>query len=138
MRIIGFIAYNLVGYYKKKLTTYTNKGKLVSYKGDIIYYMLILNSKVIKGNNIHINKRILKNYKPLIKRKESTNNNLKERSILYKSHINPSFKTLAKCYKITFIRETLIKVDNNKDELIKDFNYYYTKNHIKNNFNLSY
>jgi hypothetical protein len=127
-----------VDYYKKKLITYTNKGKLASYKGNIIYYILILNSKIVKGSNIYINKRIFKNYKLFIKRKENINNNLKERSILYKSYINPSFKTLIKCYKITFIQETLIKVNDNKDELIKDFNYYYNKNYIKNDFNLSY
>jgi hypothetical protein len=138
IRIIGFIAYNLVGHYKKKLITRANKGKLISYKGDIIYYMLILNGKVVKGSNIYINKRILENYKPLIKRKESINNDLRERSILYKSHINPSFKTLAKRYKITLTRDTLIEVNNNGDELIKDFNYYYIKNYIENDFNLSY
>jgi hypothetical protein len=138
MRIMGSIAYNLVGHYNKKLITRANKSKRISYKGDIIYRILILDSKIVNRSNIHINKHIPKNYKPLIKRKESINNNLKERSILYKSHINPSFKTLAKRYKITFTRETLIEVNNDKDKLIKDFNHYYTENHFKNHFNLPY
>jgi hypothetical protein len=138
VRIIGLTAYNLVGHYKKKLITYANEGKLVSYKGDIIYYMLMLDGKIVKRSNVHINKRILKNYKPLAKRKESTNDDLRERSISYELHINPSFKTLAKCYKITLARETLVEVDDDGDELIKDFNYYYIKNYFKNNFNLSY